>query len=600
MQKKISIFKVNAPFIKYILKYGKIYILCELLFAFCAIPSNYLTIMAPKVFLDSTFEDHNFKKAILWITSMLIYNLIYSFLSSLIAKYRNYVYSYATLEVKKSLLYTLMKIDLSYYDEPSNHDKLSRAFSYSEQGGVEFLNCITSSLTYITSLATVTYVSYKYEWWILLLFVFINIVHFIIGIYTKKKNFKYQKERTLSARVLNYLNGIVLQKNTVAEIKISDSMNFFYNKINVAFKNYKKTEMKHEMHILLYQMIQSAPDYIFQIISYIYLGSQIIKDRITVGDYTLFFTMYTSISQIAGGVISCVSTIYQLNLNSQLIMDFYEDIDTYSETPKLQQTKKFTDPEIETIEFCDVCFRYPGQNCDVLHNISFKMHKGEKISIVGYNGAGKTTLIMLILMLYHPTSGNILINGISYKYYDLHNYRKFFGVVMQSFNIYSMSILENILLSDACSKEAQEIGEEALAKVGLLDKVQDYEDGILTPLTRAFYENGVELSIGEKQKLAIARMYAKDSQAYIMDEPSSSLDPLTEDELYRTIENMNNNKLTLIISHRLSSVMTSDRVMFLKKGSIMCFGNHYDIIKSCEEYNQLFNLQAKRYTKEKK
>lgn len=504
------------------------------------------------------------------------------------------------MEVKKNLLYTLMKVDLSYYDEPVNHDKLTRAFSYSEQGGIEFLNCITSSITYIVSLATVTYVSYKFEWWILLLFIFINVMHFIIGIYTKKMNFKFQKDRTLHARILNYLNGIVIQKNTVAEIKINDSINFFYNKIMNAFKVYKKTEMKHEMHILMYQMIQSIPNNIFQIISYIYLGLQIVKNRLTVGDYTLFFTMYTTVSQIAGGVISCISSIYQLNLNSQLIMDFFKDIENYSELPKLENDKKIiTNLNIETIEFCNVCFRYPGQSCDVLHNISFRISKGENISIVGYNGAGKTTLIMLILMLYHPTAGDILINGISYKYYDLHSYRKNFGVVMQSFNIYSMSILENILLSETNSKESEEIGKDALAKVGLLDKVLHYEDGIYSPVTRAFYENGVEMSIGEKQKLAIARMYAKDSQAIIMDEPSSSLDPLMEDELYQTIENINNHKLTLIISHRLSSVVNSDKVLFLSKGKIVCFGNHYDIVDSCMEYKQLFNLQAKRFNQKK-
>ena len=596
MKIKIGIFKVNKGFVKYILKYGKIYIFCELLYALCAIPTNYLSVMAPKIFLDSTFVNHSIKNALAWIAAMLVCKMVYSLISSLISEYRKYICSNATLEVKKQLLYKLNYIKILYFDDPVNYDRLSQAFSYSEQAGLEFINCVFGLFSYFASFATVTYVSYQYEWWIVLLFVAMSIVNFAIGIFTRNKSYKYQKERTIKTRILNYFNSIVLQKNVMAEIKLDNAMDFFYEKIKKAFKDYKKTEFKQESHIMIFNLAQTIPFFLFQFISYVYLGNKIISENLTVGDYTLFFTMYSTVNLIATGVISCFVSIYQLNLNSKLILDFYDDVEKYKETPKLNNGMSLIENlQIESIEFCNVCFRYPGQNFDALHNVSFKINRGERISVVGYNGAGKTTLAMLMMSLYQPISGDILINGKSYKEYDLSSYRKRLGVVMQSFNIYSMTILENILLSEEVSDEAKFTGLKALKKVGLENKVDMYPDGVFSNLTRSFFENGIDLSLGEKQKIAIARSLKKDVDAYIMDEPSSSLDPVTEDDLYNCIEEINYGKMMLIVSHRLSSVMLSDKVLFLRNGEIVCFGNHYEMMKMCDEYRNLFNLQAKRY-----
>ena len=233
-----------------------------------------------------------------------------------------------------------------------------------------------------------------------------------------------------------------------------------------------------------------------------------------------------------------------------------------------------------------------------INNISFKISKGEKVALVGNNGAGKTTLIKLICGFYHPTKGEILINGINIKNIDRDCLIKLVAPVFQDTNHYAVSIRENIAMESADAIDENKII-NAIKLVGLEEKINILENGLDTVITRDMDENGVELSGGENQKLAIARAIYKDAPLIILDEPTSALDPLAEYNLYMNLNSIINNHTAIFISHRLSSTRFCDRILFLKDGELIEMGTHNQLMNSDSEYKKLFDMQAEYYKEEK-
>jgi ATP-binding cassette subfamily B protein/ATP-binding cassette subfamily C protein len=253
--------------------------------------------------------------------------------------------------------------------------------------------------------------------------------------------------------------------------------------------------------------------------------------------------------------------------------------------------KEFTQP-IESIEFDHVCFKYPRNDDLILDDISFKINQGEKISLVGLNGAGKTTIVKLITRLYQPTSGRILINGEDIAQYEFNSYIKHISSVFQDFKLFAYSLKENILNADGDDKVAYDIA----CKVGLKEKIDSLPEGINSLYTKSYEENGIELSGGEAQKIAIARCINASSELVILDEPTSALDPLSEASIYENFNDLVQNKTALYISHRMSSSIFCDKIMVLDHGKIVDYDTHENLMKKKDGlYYRLFHEQAKNY-----
>ena len=219
---------------------------------------------------------------------------------------------------------------------------------------------------------------------------------------------------------------------------------------------------------------------------------------------------------------------------------------------------------------------------------------GQKIALVGYNGAGKSTLIKLLLRLYDVSSGEILFNGENVKNFTLNSYRNNFATVFQDFQIYAATIAENVLSGEYIEKNKKTVL-TALSKSGFDHKLLSLPDDIFTPLTKEFDNDGTNLSGGEAQKIAIARVFAKPCDIIILDEPSSALDPISEYELNRTIME-NSDKTVIIISHRLSTTRNADMIYMLENGEIIEQGNHEQLIRIDGKYAEMFNKQAEKYS----
>lgn len=254
--------------------------------------------------------------------------------------------------------------------------------------------------------------------------------------------------------------------------------------------------------------------------------------------------------------------------------------------------------DFESLEFKNVCFAYPfGEKHEVLSNVSLKVTKGEKIALVGYNGAGKTTFTKLVMRLYDPTGGEILYNGVNIKRLDLAAYREKIGTVFQDFKIFAASVAENVMNGPYDGEKDYDTVISALKKATFKDELKKLQKGVDTQLTKEFTEDGVNLSGGEAQKVAIARVFVRNYGLIIMDEPSSALDPSAEYELNHSILSgaSGDDKTVIFISHRLSTTRMADRIYMFDTGRIIEEGSHEELMQKGGMYFEMFTLQAKKY-----
>lgn len=331
-------------------------------------------------------------------------------------------------------------------------------------------------------------------------------------------------------------------------------------------------------------------DLLLSFVLLVYIGAKIYIGSIMIGDLMLY------VGTVAKFITSCsslVSLYARLIYNNQFLKLLYEYIDLpddrYSGTLPIE---KRSDNEYE-IEFKNVSFKYPKTNFYALKNISFKFKIGERLAIVGMNGSGKTTLIKLLTRLYEPTEGIITLNGIDIKKYNYDEYQSIFSVVFQDFNIFAFSIGDNV--SCSLNGDSEKII-NCLEQAGFKEKLDILPNGIETIISKYYDNNGVEMSMGEKQKIAIARALYKDSPFVVLDEPTASLDPISEQEVYNRFNLMVKNKTAIYISHRLSSCRFCDKIAVFDQGELVQVGNHEELLKDEKsKYFELWNAQAQYY-----
>ena len=263
--------------------------------------------------------------------------------------------------------------------------------------------------------------------------------------------------------------------------------------------------------------------------------------------------------------------------------------------PKITSEEGLTpEDKAKEMELKNVSFAYKEGAEMLLKDVNLHIKKGEKIALVGYNGAGKTTLVKLLMRLYDVNSGEILADGINIKKYDVKKYRNSIGTVFQDFQIFGGNIKENVILDVEESGNEEQI-KQALLDSGLLDRINRLPDGLDTQLTTEFHKNGINLSGGESQKLAIARVFYKNAGLMILDEPSSALDPIAEYQLNHAMMEATKDKSVIFISHRLSTTRLADRIIMLENGKIVEQGSHQDLLNKNGKYAQMWKVQAGAY-----
>ena len=329
-------------------------------------------------------------------------------------------------------------------------------------------------------------------------------------------------------------------------------------------------------------------NYLLQAVSYLYVGLKAIFGLISIGSALKFISAY---SNLVDSITRVFYIWIEMKIKAEYLSYFYDFMEIKNKQYEgTIPTEKRDDNEFE-IEFRDVSFRYPNTENYVLRHVNQKIRIGTKTAVVGKNGAGKTTFIKLLCRLYEPTEGQILLNGVDIRYYDYKDYARLFSVVFQDFNLFSFSIAENV----AGGKDFDN-GKvrNCLERSGFGERLAKMPDGICTNIYQQ-EDNGVEISGGEAQKIAIARALYKDAPLVILDEPTSALDPVSEYEIYQHFDSMVQDKTSIYISHRMSSCRFCDNILVFDQGEIVEQGSHEKLMETGGLYSELWNAQAQYY-----
>lgn len=425
-----------------------------------------------------------------------------------------------------------------------------------------------------------------------LFLVFPLVGNFIFGKWLNNIEQKRYKAINKDNRVIDYVLRVLHLQQFAKEIRLTDIFPLMKKKHYAAVDNVCAEYDKYAFKSGSVYWVKTMLTFTFTfegILAYCSYRA-LVSGTIDLAEMTIMTSVMTS---AAWGIIYLFNAIMEIHRESVYIQNARDFLDYEEKIP--EDGKGIPAPdEINSIEFRNVFFTYKGENNPTLCNISFRLENGETAALVGHNGAGKTTLVKLLLRLYDADSGEILLNGINIKEYEIASYRKLFSAAFQDYQVIAMSVLDNIVMgTDVSDREVK--AEEVLRKVGLWDKVASLENGIHTTMTREFDDHGAVLSGGQSQKLAVARALMQDGKCMVFDEPSSALDPIAEYDLFRTIVEETDGRTTVIISHRLSSVKEADIIYMLENGEIVERGTHKELMDMNGVYADMYIHQANSY-----
>lgn len=490
-------------------------------------------------------------------------------------------------------------MDLKCYDDPKYYNELVLVMSEADKQidrCITFLQNTFSGI--VTLLSTGIYFFYKDGFSIVFAVVAFLMAVFFNQIYNRL-SFQLRMDKNPSERKREYVKRVFYMQDYAKELRLNPEVaDVLYRDFETCNEEISRTEQKYTAKRFRISFLRRYVSNEF-ITDVVYIGYLVYRAVVMNAlSYSSVAILYNSFGRLKRGM-RVFTDVYPYACETSLYVQKIRDF--LAIEPELVSRKGLAVPEGEKkIGLREVSFGY-GADADgalekkVINNVSFTIEPGEKIAIVGYNGAGKTTLMKLIMRLYDPQSGQILLNGTDIRDYEVTAYRKSIGTVFQDFKIFAGSVKENVLM-DVVSRDAPE-GEirQALARSGLSERIGTLPDGLDTMMTTEFDKKGVNLSGGESQKLAVGRVFYKDAGLIILDEPSSALDPIAEYQLNHAMMKMAEHRTVIFISHRLSTTRLADRIILMENGQIREQGTHDDLLAAGGIYARMWKVQASQY-----
>lgn len=534
-----------------------------------------------------------FRSVLTLLVTLFVFNFTVSIITTVNNLIRRISNEIVVHYIKLKIMRKAKTVDLASFDMPEFYAKLENA---NREAGTRPMDILNSSFSLVSTL--ISMFSFIAILWgvspaapgIIILFAIPSAaVNFIY----RAKNVDYIRQRSRDRREMNYFGGLVTNQHMVKEIKLYNLADVFIGRFDEVFLKYFKGQKRLTVNETMWHMLMSVLRTAVNCVLFLYIAKQVCDGLLRVGDYSLYTGALSSIGSGVTNFITTTATIYEGTLFIENMISFME------EEPRIRPT--LAEPAVplhgigHTIELRDVSFRYPGTQRDVISHVNLTIRAGETVVLVGLNGAGKTTLIKLITRLYDPTEGVILLDGRDIREYDVEELYRIFGIIFQDFGKYAVNVTENIRYG-GIERQADEEAIHMAARQSNADTfIAQLPDGYETPLMRNFEENGVELSGGQWQKLAIARAFYRDSDILILDEPTSALDPMAEQEIYNEFDRLAAGKTTIFVSHRLSSATTASKILVMEYGRLIEEGTHAELMKQHGRYYELFTTQAQRY-----
>ena len=488
------------------------------------------------------------------------------------------------------LIQKTARVDLQYLEDSEFYDKLERARRQTV-GRVNLMsNSLAQAQDFITIVSLISALIYFYP--ILIFLLVISIIPTLLNeLKFSSSNYKLTSRMAPERRQLDYMRVIGASDVTAKEVKLFGLADFisrtFSTTANKYYQSIKKLTIKRSVWGAIFNIIGVIAYYG----AFVFIVLKAVVSLVTIGELTFLAGSFNKLRNQLQVMFTRFSNITESAL---YLHDYFEFIDMeFNDQSDFLQLP--VPAEIVTgIKFQNVTFSYPNGHIPVFNGLSFDLRKGEKLALVGENGSGKTTLIKLLLRLYEPTSGCILLDGVDIRHYEKEEYQKLFGAIFQDFVKYYLTTRINIAVGNIENVGNDKKIEEA-AELSLADEVvKDLLNGYDQELGKRF-KKGAELSGGQWQKIALARAYMSEAPIIILDEPTSALDARAEYEVFQRFIGLTKGRTSIIISHRFSTVRMADRILVLNNGEVLELGTHEELMENGNLYSELFELQAEGY-----
>ena len=566
---------------------GKKFIILNMLNSFINSLFPLIIVIFPGMIINELISTKNINKIIIYVTILVttpLINQIYNFLINRTLYHLNLMIN---LNLEINFYKFFAKMDYETIEKPDIQVKKDRA-QKTLSDSLNIINQVNILFMALLSLIAISTIVASLNALIIILIV---LIIFINSFYKKNSNKKKHNLSLQLSKFDRYQGAYVYMLEDFSyskETRLFNSSDFLTNIYYKSKQESNTLEEKFSKEQSKPILFNSFTNFIQQSLIYSFLIYLVLNGNIAIGTMTIYLT---ATSQFYGYLSNLFNSYLTLTNYSLSISELKEYLNIPCKQYEIgNKTPKYSNESI--IEFKNVSFKYPGSEIYSLKNINIKFKANEKLCIVGPNGAGKSTFIKLLTRLYFPTEGEILLDGVNINEFNYTKYQALFSPVFQDFASYNMTILKNVTLDDNVNLKKVE---DAFIKSGLSTMIEKLPKKYDTQVGKWIDEEGVNPSGGEEQRMAIARALYHERSIYILDEPTASLDPDAEYEIYLQFNNMIKNKAAVIITHRLSAVQLADKVAVFNKGSIIEYGTHNSLYKNNGKYTEMFDKQAKFY-----
>lgn len=560
---------------------------------------NLINLVVAEIFLDKaifdTLADRNSNFSFLVFLIILLFITMGSNIAYMHWYNDHYsIYSNAFIKskIKEKVYEKLSNVDLESYDNPKFYNNQIWISENCDEKYIQILNSFFMLINAAASCVAVVVSAITFEP-VLLIF---SLIYIIISItvnkvYSKLK-FEFEKNSVEIKRKLEYPTSVFYSPQMAKDIRLTGLADLLKNKYKLFADEYIKIINTYGKKLsIFYTFLLLIETLTGTWIPLFYVASKaIITKKYSVGTVSASISVISSLKNSVKNIIEAVGQMQE----HEYFIGLYKEFINKKPRIKYNKTGFEAGKNINSLMVEKLKFKYPETHQLILNNINLNIKSGNKIAIVGANGSGKTTLVKLLMRLYLPESGKIYFDGIPEEKYSLNSLQSRFGVIFQDFQLYSLSVAENVMMGNYRSED-KSIVDTAIKKSGIYNRIYKELNNINACLLKEYDDNGIIFSGGQAQKLAVSRVFAKDCGVIIMDEPTASLDPKSEEEMFQNLNKAALGKTVILISHRLSSVKNADYIYFLENGRIVECGNHQQLMANKGEYYKMFSLQASMY-----
>jgi len=540
---------------------------------------------------DARLHSLQFKDLLPIVIGLWVSFIIQRAIGSYIGYGRNLYVRRVELEAERRLLDKASRVDLGHFDNSDWHDRLARAKRDVSWRPGDLTWSVLGLSGNIVTIILMAGLLASLHWLLVVLALATSLLSLIIESRVTSRLYKYYYQETPEERERNYIGELLIQPRTIKEIKAYVLADYLLGRHkNISDHLFKQREKMYQSGVRI-SMLSGIVTGTTLALAYVFVGLRGIQGTIDPGGVVLVIGAFSS---VAGTLGQISSTFVAVDQHTRFLGDYFSFLKIEALLPVPEKPTSIPDGPVENISFENINFHYPGGHGEAIKNLNLNIRRGELIALVGENGAGKSTLVKLLLRFYDVQKGSIKIGGIDVKDMDPETLRSRIGILFQDYATYELSVRENVMMGWPYDEANDEKVMKALKDSRSEWLVKKMANGLDSKVGRLF-EGGHDLSGGEWQRLALARIMYRNADIWILDEPTSSLDPEAEAAIFAELKGNLKGRIGIVISHRFSTVRIADRIAVIDEGHIKELGTHHELLAAGNTYARLFELQASGY-----